>query len=75
MIVDDYSRYMWLELLTSKDQALHFIKLITTSVKGELGEKLKVMRTDRGGKFNSVAFTTFCTDHGIKHYTTAPYTP
>lgn len=34
LIMDDYSRYMWLELLTSKDQALHFIKLIMASAEG-----------------------------------------
>jgi transposase InsO family protein len=36
---------------------------------------LKALRTDRGGEFNSRMFTTFCTEQGIKHFTTTPYTP
>jgi hypothetical protein len=32
-------------------------------------------RSDRGGEFNSTAFCKFCDDGGIKHFTTAPYTP
>lgn len=33
------------------------------------------MRTDRGGEFNSNAFTVYCNEQGIKHYTTTPYSP
>jgi transposase InsO family protein len=44
-------------------------------VEVELESKLKALRTDRGGEFNSRMFTTFCTEQGIKHFTTTPYTP
>jgi len=75
LVVDDYSRYMWVELLKTKDQALdHFKKVIRRAeVESEL--KLKALRTDRGGEFTSQLFTVFCNEQGIKHYTTTPYTP
>jgi transposase InsO family protein len=41
----------------------------------ESGCKLKAIRTDRGGEFNSGAVITFCRERGIKHSITTPYTP
>ena len=37
--------------------------------------KLLAFRSDRGGEFNSVEFSGFCEENGVRHYTTAPYTP
>jgi hypothetical protein len=75
LVVDDYSRFMWVELLKSKDQALEYFKKMKTRAEVELDGKLKALRTDRGGEFTSSLFTIFCNDQGIKHYTTAPYSP
>jgi len=75
LIVDDYSRYMWIELLRSKNEALAYLKKVKTSAETELEGKLKTVRTDRGGEFNSNQFTVFCNDFGIKHFITTPYTP
>lgn len=41
----------------------------------ESGRRLKVFRTDRGGEFNSGAFVTSCSERGIKHNCTTPYSP
>jgi hypothetical protein len=75
LLVDDYSRYMWIELLRPKDEALSCLKKVKARAEIELEGKLKGIRTDRGGEFNSNQFTVFCTEFGIKHYTTTPYTP
>ena len=75
LVVDDHSRYMWIELLRSKDEALAYLKKIKARAETELEGKLKAVRTDRGGEFNSSQFIVFCTEFGIKHYTTTPYTP
>lgn len=66
---------MWIELLESKSEALACLKKVKTRAEIELEGKLKAVRTDRGGEFNSNQFTVFCTEFGIKHYTTTPYTP
>jgi hypothetical protein len=75
LVVDDSSRFMWVELLKTKDQALDCFKKIKARAEVEAGNRLKALRTDRGGEFNSHLFTMFCNENGIKHYTTTPYTP
>jgi hypothetical protein len=75
LVVDDYSRYMWVEMLKSKDQALEMFKKVVARAENESGAKLKAMRTYRGREFNSNMFSIFCSEGGIKHYTTTPYTP
>jgi hypothetical protein len=66
LMVDDFSRFMWLELLATKVKA---------AAEVESGRRLKAFRTDRGGEFNSGLFTVYCVEHGIKCNTTAPFTP
>ena len=75
LVVDDHSRYMWVELLKTKDEALSHFKKIKQQAELEHGRKLKALRTDRGGELNSNLFTVFCNETGIKHYTTTPYSP
>ena len=76
-MVDDHSRYMWVEVLKSKDQALDCFKKIVKRAEVESDNKLKALRTDRGGEgeFLSNMFSVFCDEQGIMHYTTTPYSP
>jgi len=53
LLVDDCSRYMWLQLLASKGEAADAIKHFKETVEAESGKKLNVLRTDRGGKFTA----------------------
>ena len=66
---------MWVEILKSKDEALSYIKKVKSRAETQMETKLKAIRTDRGGEFNSTSFSVFCNEFGIMHYTTAPYTP
>jgi len=75
LIVDDHSRYMWLELLATKDEALSSFKKIKVGAEVESGHRLKAFRTDRGGEFNSGMFVAYCNEQGIKRNTTTPYSP
>jgi transposase InsO family protein len=34
-----------------------------------------VLQTDRGGKFTSVEFATYCADKGVVRHLSAPYLP
>ena len=60
--IDDCSRYMWLQLLTSKDKAASAIKKFKMRAEVESGRKLRVLRTDRGSEFTSVDFAAYYTD-------------
>ena len=75
LLVDDCSRYMWLQLLTSKSDAAEAIKHFKARAEMESGKKLKVLRTDRGGEFTAVEFTTYCAEEGVGRHLTAPYSP
>ncbi|XP_066324302.1 uncharacterized protein [Miscanthus floridulus] len=66
---------MWLQLLTSKDEAVAVIKKFKMRTEGESGKKLRVLRTDRGGEFTSVEFAAYYVDQGVVHHHTVPYSP
>jgi transposase InsO family protein len=65
---------MWVEMLKSEDQALECFKRIKLRAETKSDCKLKAL-TDRGGEFTSNLFSVFCSQGGIKHYTTTPYSP
>jgi hypothetical protein len=48
LLVDDYSRYMWVVLLPTKDGALAAIKNVQAAAERKSGKQLCALRTDRG---------------------------
>ena len=75
LLIDDCSRYMWLQLLTRKDEAVAGIKKFKVRTEAESDKKLRVLQTDRGGEFTSMEFIAYCADQGVGQYHTAPYSP
>jgi transposase InsO family protein len=75
LLVDDVTCYMWVVLLTAKSEASSAIKRIQAAVEKECGRKLRVLRTDNGGKFTAAEFAAYCADEGITRHFSAPYTP
>ena len=75
MLVDDCSRFVWLHLLTSKAEAAEVVKKFKARTETQSGKKLRVLRTDRGGKFTSVEFAAYCVDQGVVRHHTTPYSP
>ncbi|KAH7851042.1 hypothetical protein Vadar_006503 [Vaccinium darrowii] len=75
LLVDDFSRYIWLVLLSSKDEAAGAIMKFQSGVEVETGRKLRALRTDRGGEFTSVTFGEYCAEKGVQRQLTAPYSP
>ena len=75
LIVDDYSRCMWIALLKEKSEALEQFKKFKSMAEAEKGVKIKSIRSDRGGEFTSDDFKELCDKSGIKKQLTAPYTP
>ncbi|GJT69701.1 ribonuclease H-like domain, reverse transcriptase, RNA-dependent DNA polymerase [Tanacetum coccineum] len=74
-LVDDYSRYMWVYFLSTKDQVFDTFKEYKSTVEKELRTTLRMLRTDRGGEFTSNEFTQYCKENGIARQLTAPYSP
>jgi len=75
LLVDDCSRYMWLQLLTSKDEAAVVIKKFKMRAEAESDKKLRMLRIDRGDEFSSMEFTVYCVDQGVGQHHTVPYSP
>nr|GEW79168.1 retrovirus-related Pol polyprotein from transposon TNT 1-94 [Tanacetum cinerariifolium] len=73
--IDDYSRKVWVYFLVTKSEAFVVFKQYKSRVEKESGVAIQGLRTDRGGEFTSLEFTTFCNDNGIHRKLTAPYTP
>ena len=52
LIVDDYSRCMWVASLKEKSEALEKFKIFKSMVEAEKEVKIKCVRSDRGGGGN-----------------------
>ena len=50
-------------------------KKFKVKVQNQSGQRLKILKTDDGGEFNSIELKNFCEEHGIEHEVTASYTP
>ncbi|WVZ90938.1 hypothetical protein U9M48_037188 [Paspalum notatum var. saurae] len=75
LLVDDLSRYMWLILLSTKDQASMVFTAFQARAEAEAARKLRTLRTDRGDEFTARNFIEHCTQEGVQRHYTAPYTP
>ena len=75
LLVDDKSRYMWIVLLSRKDEAPAAIKRWQAGIEVETSVKLRAPRTDRGDEFTSTEFGEYYADHGVRRQLTAPYSP
>ncbi|KAL0342825.1 UNVERIFIED_CONTAM: Retrovirus-related Pol polyprotein from transposon TNT 1-94 [Sesamum calycinum] len=72
--IDDCTRYCYVYLLRSKDEALEAFKLYKNEVENQLSKTIKAIRSDRGGEYGA-PFEEFCSEFDIIHQTTAPYSP
>ncbi|KAL0431973.1 UNVERIFIED_CONTAM: Retrovirus-related Pol polyprotein from transposon TNT 1-94 [Sesamum radiatum] len=72
--IDDCTRFCYVYLLRSKDEALEAFKLYKNEVENQLSKTIKAVRSDRGGEYGA-PFEEFCSKFGIIHQTTAPYSP
>ena len=73
--IDDCTRFCYVYLLKTKDEALHYFKVYKAEVENQLEKKIKRLRSDRGGEYFSNEFSEFCAVHGIILERTPPYSP
>ena len=72
--IDDYSRYKYLYLRHSKDEALGTFKVFKDEIENQRGNHIKIVRSDRGGDYYGKyienrqalgAFAQFLQENGI----------
>nr|GEW12941.1 hypothetical protein [Tanacetum cinerariifolium] len=72
---DDFSRYGYVYLLKHKHEVFGIFKVFQKEVENQLGKTIKLLRSDREGKYMSQEFLDHLKDHGIIAHRTPPYTP
>ncbi|PHT26612.1 Dicarboxylate transporter 1, chloroplastic [Capsicum baccatum] len=70
--IDDCTRYCYVYLLNSKDEAIDTFRQYKTEVENQLDKKIKMIRSNRGGEYES-PFAQICVENGITDQTMAPY--
>ncbi|GAQ79929.1 hypothetical protein KFL_000420010 [Klebsormidium nitens] len=74
-VTDDVSRCSVVKFLLEKSQAKSAIIGIVKQLENQLDSRVKEFRTDRGGEFLNKELAQFCSEKGIVHQTTNPYSP
>ena len=72
--VDDSTKCYYVYLLKTKAEAIEKFVLYKNEAENQFNKKIKLLRSDRGGEYES-PFVDFCAQHEIIHETTAPYSP
>ncbi|KAK2441923.1 hypothetical protein QL285_013156 [Trifolium repens] len=73
--VDEFTRKIWIYLLKEKSEVFAAFTKFCALAERQREYKLKIIRTDGGGEYNSREFQAYCAENGIIHEVTAPYTP
>ncbi|KAL8124612.1 hypothetical protein AgCh_012312 [Apium graveolens] len=77
VMMDDYSRYTWVEFMHSKDETPHIIIEHVKKIEKQAKDQnfVKRLRSDNGIKFRNATLTEFCKDKGIVQEFSAARTP
>lgn len=73
--IDDFTRYVWVYVMQTKDQVYNIFKEWKTLIENQLDKKIKVLRSDNGGEYTSNQFKNYLKSEGVRHETTIPKTP
>ncbi|KAJ9542863.1 hypothetical protein OSB04_029369 [Centaurea solstitialis] len=75
VLVDEFSRFTWLEFLRAKSDAADRIIAFIKRIQVLLGRRLKKLRSDKGTEFRNAKLQSFLEDVGIAHNFSAVRTP
>ena len=73
--IDDSTRKVWVYFLKNKSDVFSVFKRWKTEVENQTGLKVKSLKSDNGGEYNSQEFKDFCSENGIRMIKTIPGTP
>nr|GEX35751.1 retrovirus-related Pol polyprotein from transposon TNT 1-94 [Tanacetum cinerariifolium] len=75
VIVDDYSRFTWVQCLRSKDEALDFIIKFLKMIQVRLQTHVQRIRTDNGTEFVNQNLREYYEQVGISYETSVAHSP
>ena len=73
--IDDFSRYVWVFFMKEKSDTFSKFKEFRESAEGEVGKKIRCLRTDNGGEYSSSGFSQYLRECRIRHQYTCANTP
>lgn len=73
--IDDFSRYVWIYLMKTKDEVTEIFKKFKTMVEKQTGRSIKRIRSDNGGEYKNDPLREFCEAEGIMRHWSTSYTP
>jgi transposase InsO family protein len=74
-LVDDATKFCYVYLLRTKDEALDYFKFYKAEIENQQERKIKRLRSYRGGGYFPKIVDEFCEEHGIIYEGTPPYSP
>ena len=75
VVVDNFSRYSWVELLREKSEACDKMERLSKKFQNEKEFPIVKIKSDHGKEFENAKFEAFCNEHNIKKEFSAPKTP
>ena len=75
LFVDDCSRMCWVYFLKHKSEVFDVFVKYYNMILTQFNAKPRILRSDNGGEYISVAMKQFFRDHGLVHQTSYPDTP
>jgi hypothetical protein len=58
-LIDDCTRFCYMYLIKTKDEALHYFKIYKAEAENQVKKKIKRLRSDRGGEYSQMNFLSF----------------
>lgn len=76
LVVDDFTRFIWMAGLRTKDQAFEAFQRYVAMAEAEHNSyRVCCLRSDNGGEFISNAFNAWLENRGIRRELTTPHSP
>jgi len=72
---DDHSRWVKIQLIKSKDEALSAFKRFKLFAEKQTGHSIKYLQSDNDTEYRNKAFDEFLTEHSIGRRLTVTHTP
>nr|GEX00603.1 retrotransposon protein, putative, Ty1-copia subclass [Tanacetum cinerariifolium] len=64
VLVKKVFKFCYVYLINTKDETLNMFKTYKAEVENQLDKKIKILRSDRGGEYESNDFSEFCSTFG-----------
>jgi transposase InsO family protein len=67
VIVDDFTRYIWVTFLVDKSDVFDTFKTFIKRVQNVFETTIKKVRSDNGSEFKNIRVDELCNKYGIRH--------